>query len=47
VPVCVNSDAHYPGRIGQFSDEAYELLRLSGYTEMAVFKGRERYMIPF
>ena len=47
VPVCVNSDAHYPGRIGQFSDEAYELLKLSGFTEMAVFKGRERYMIPF
>ena len=47
VPVCVNSDAHYPERIGQFSDEAYELLRLAGYTEMAVFKDRERYMIPF
>jgi histidinol-phosphatase (PHP family) len=47
VPVCVNSDAHTPERIGQFSDEAYELLKLSGYTEMAVFKGRERYMIPF
>jgi histidinol-phosphatase (PHP family) len=47
VPVCVNSDSHYPDRIGQFSDEAYELLKLSGYTEMAVFKDRERYMIPF
>jgi histidinol-phosphatase (PHP family) len=46
VPVCVNSDAHLPERIGQFFDEAYELLKLSGYTEMAVFKGRERYMIP-
>jgi len=47
VPVCVNSDAHFPERIGQFADEAYELLKLSGYTEMAVFKDRERYMIPF
>lgn len=47
VPVCVNSDAHFPERIGQFSDEAYELLRISGYTEMAVFKDRERFMIPF
>ncbi len=46
VPVCVNSDAHFPERIGQFFDEAYELLKLSGYTEMAVFKDRERYMIP-
>ncbi len=47
VPVCVNSDAHYPERIGQFSDEAYELLRQTGYFEMAVFKDRERFMIPF
>jgi histidinol-phosphatase (PHP family) len=47
VPVCVNSDAHFPERIGQFSDEAYELLKRSGYNEMAVFKDRERYMIPF
>ncbi len=47
VPVCVNSDAHSPERIGQFFDEAYELLKESGYSEMAVFKNRERYMIPF
>jgi histidinol-phosphatase (PHP family) len=47
VPVCVNSDAHSPKRIGQFYDEAYELLRQAGYAEMAVFKDRERYMIPF
>jgi histidinol-phosphatase (PHP family) len=47
VPVCVNSDAHFPERIGQYFDEAYELLRGAGYTEMAVFKNRERYMIPF
>lgn len=47
VPVCVNSDAHLPERIGQYSDEAYELLKRAGYNEMAVFKDRERYMIPF
>ena len=47
VPVCVNSDAHMPSRVGQFFDEAYELLRSSGYSEMAVFKNRERFMIPF
>jgi histidinol-phosphatase (PHP family) len=47
VPVCVNSDAHLPERIGQYSDEAYELLKRAGYNEMAVFKERERYMIPF
>jgi histidinol-phosphatase (PHP family) len=47
VPVCVNSDAHFPERTGQYFDEAYELLKRSGYREMAVFKSRERYMIPF
>jgi histidinol-phosphatase (PHP family) len=47
VPVCVNSDAHTPERIGQFFDEAYDLLKRCGYSEMAVFKNRERYMIPF
>lgn len=47
VPVCVNSDAHFPERTGQFFGEAYELLRRAGYREMAVFDRRERFMIPF
>jgi len=47
VPVCVNSDAHMPARVGQYFDEAYELLRYTGYTEMAVFEKRVRKMIPF
>jgi histidinol-phosphatase (PHP family) len=47
VPVCVNSDAHIPSRVGQHFDEAYELLRSVGYSEMAVFENRERFMIPF
>jgi histidinol-phosphatase (PHP family) len=47
VPVCVNSDAHMPSRVGQHFDEAYELLRSTGYSEMAVFENRERFMIPF
>lgn len=47
VPVCVNSDAHMPSRIGQYFDEAYDLLREAGYTEMAVFDKRRRFMIPF
>ncbi len=46
VPVCVNSDAHYPERVGQYFGEAYDLLRRAGYREMAVFAGRERFMIP-
>lgn len=47
VPVCVNSDAHFPERTGQFFEEAYEILRIAGYREMAVFDRRERFMIPF
>jgi histidinol-phosphatase (PHP family) len=47
VPVCVNSDAHIPTRVGQYFDEAYELLRYIGFTEMAVFDKRVRKMVPF
>ncbi len=47
VPVCVNSDAHMPSRVGQYFDEAYNLLRKAGFTEMAVFDKRERIMVPF
>jgi histidinol-phosphatase (PHP family) len=47
VPVCVNSDAHMPARVGQYFDEAYDLLRYTGFTEMAVFEERKRRMIPF
>jgi histidinol-phosphatase (PHP family) len=47
VPVCVNSDAHLPLRVGQFFDEAYDLLFKAGYTDMAVFGKRERTLLPF
>jgi histidinol-phosphatase (PHP family) len=47
VTVCVNSDAHMPMRVGQYFDEAYELLRYVGFTEMAVFDKRVRKMVPF
>jgi histidinol-phosphatase (PHP family) len=47
VPVCVNSDAHMPSRVGQYFEEAYELLRYIGFTEMAVFDKRVRRMVPF
>lgn len=47
VPVCVNSDAHKPSRVGQYFDEAYELLRYVGYSEMAVFDKKVRTMVPF
>ena len=47
VPVCVNSDAHMPSRVGQYFDEAYELLRYVGFTEMAIFDKRVRRMVSF
>lgn len=47
VPVCVNSDAHMPSRVGQYFNEAYDLLRYVGFTEMTVFDKRVRKMIPF
>ena len=46
VPVCVNSDAHCPERIGQYFNDAYDLLKEAGYREMAAFSGRERFSIP-
>ncbi|MDR2886424.1 MAG: histidinol-phosphatase [Bacteroidales bacterium] len=47
VPVCVNSDAHINSRTAQYFDEAYDLLRDTGFTEMAVFENRRRTMVPF
>jgi histidinol-phosphatase (PHP family) len=46
VPVCVNSDAHFPQRVGQYFDEAYMLLKEAGFKEMAAFNKRERFLIP-
>jgi histidinol-phosphatase (PHP family) len=46
VPVCVNSDAHFPMRVGQYFNEAYYLLKEAGYNEMAVFNKRERFLVP-
>lgn len=46
VPVCVNSDAHMPSRVGQYFKEVYQLLKNAGYKEMVVFEKRERSIIP-
>jgi histidinol-phosphatase (PHP family) len=46
VPVCVNSDAHLPVRVGQFFDEAYMLLKEAGFKEMAAFNKGERFLVP-
>ncbi len=46
VAVCVNSDAHFPARVGQYFDEAYALLRSAGFIEMAAFSSRKKTMRP-
>jgi len=46
VPVLVNSDAHNPGRLGQYFDEAYSLLLEAGFTEMVSFEERRRIARP-
>lgn len=47
VKVCVNSDSHMPSRVAQHFEEAYELLKSVGYSEMATFDKRVRTMVPF
>ena len=42
IPVCVNSDAHKPERVGQFFDVAYSVLRETGYKQMVTFEKRNR-----
>jgi len=46
VPICVNSDAHYPYRLTQFFDDAYSLVRKAGFTEMITFSERAAEMKP-
>ena len=43
IPVTFGSDAHTPGQIGLFRNEAEALAREAGYTECAYFRGRKRF----
>ncbi len=45
-PVALSSDAHVPEDLGHGYDQAVELLRELGVTELAVFEGQERWMEP-
>jgi histidinol-phosphatase (PHP family) len=45
-PVALSSDAHEPDQLGHRYDEAVEMLRGMGVTEIADFAGRERRMVP-
>jgi histidinol-phosphatase (PHP family) len=46
VPVALSSDAHVPEHIGHGYEQAVELLAQVGVTELCVFAGRERTLVP-
>ncbi|WP_345972950.1 histidinol-phosphatase HisJ family protein [Sulfurimonas diazotrophicus] len=45
IPVTFGSDAHTPGQIGLFRDEAEALARETGYTECVYFRNRKPYSV--
>jgi histidinol-phosphatase (PHP family) len=47
IPVTLGSDAHQPERLGQYLDQARNLLQEIGYRELATFDQRKRILIPF
>jgi histidinol-phosphatase (PHP family) len=47
IPLTIGSDAHQPERLGQYLDEAREMLKKVGFHQLATFEGRKRVMIDF
>jgi histidinol-phosphatase (PHP family) len=45
-PVALSSDAHTPNDLGYRYEEAVDLLSSLGVTELAVFEGRRRRLVP-
>jgi len=45
-PVALSSDAHTPGDVGAGYDQALGFLDSLGVTELAVFEGRDRRLVP-
>ncbi|WP_416768732.1 histidinol-phosphatase HisJ family protein [Sulfurimonas sp. ST-25] len=45
IPVTFGSDAHAPGQIGLFRDEAEALARAAGYSECVYFRNRKAYSV--
>lgn len=46
VTITAGSDAHGPGQVGRYFDEAEKLLREVGYRELATFTKRSKNLIP-
>ncbi len=47
IPITFASDAHKPEQVGLFSNEALNILKSVGYTELALYRKREREFIAF
>ncbi|MFC0211866.1 histidinol-phosphatase HisJ [Paenibacillus chartarius] len=47
IPITIGSDAHQPERLGQYLDQARELLKEIGVTQIATFSGRKRSLSGF
>ncbi len=47
VPVTMGSDAHGPVQVGRYFKEAAELLKTTGYKELAVFEKRVKRSVSF
>ncbi len=47
VSITAGSDAHGPGQVGRYFDEAEKLLREVGYGELATFTKRKKNLISF
>ncbi|MFP4057155.1 MAG: histidinol-phosphatase HisJ family protein [Candidatus Brocadiia bacterium] len=46
VPICFGSDAHAPGEVGRYFDQAVALARSAGYATYARFEQRRRHAAP-
>ncbi|PZD97050.1 histidinol-phosphatase [Paenibacillus sambharensis] len=46
VPLATSSDAHYPDDTGMLLEEATELAKKAGYTELCYYSGRQRVTYP-
>lgn len=46
IPILFGSDAHRPEDVGREFDRAVALARETGYTEYAVYRARQRRMVP-
>jgi len=44
VPLCINSDTHFPSNVAQYFDKAYSLISRIGYKQMATFSKQKRIM---